>query len=295
MSTETANPNLAEIDRWPIERAVGAMLEGQQEAIVALESQTGVIARAAEAAAERLAGNGRLAYAGAGTSGRIGVQDGVELTPTFGWPEQRLAFLLAGGDAAMMRAVEGAEDDADAGQAAVGDAALGPGDVLIGIAASGRTPYTLGALQEARARGCLTISLACNADTPLLAAAEHPILLDTGSEAIAGSTRMKAGTAQKAALNVLSTAIMLRQGFVFRGLMVSMRISNAKLLTRGIAMVSEIAGVGEAEARAALERAGKDIRTAVLVALGMGLEDARARIAKAPRDFAGLVEGMRGR
>lgn len=289
MSTETADPSLAEIDRWPTERAVSAMLEGQRDAIAALTSQTGVMARAADAAAERLGIKGRLAYAGAGTSGRVGVQDGVELTPTFGWPEQRLAFFLAGGEAAMMRAVEGAEDDAEAARTAVRDASLGPSDVLIGIAASGRTPYTIGALEEARARGSLTISLACNPDTPLLSAAEHPILLDTGSEAVAGSTRMKAGTAQKAALNVLSTAIMLRQGLVYRGLMVAMRISNAKLLRRGIAMVSEIAGVGEAEAQNALECAGRDIRTAVLIALGLDPQDARSQLAQAPHDFAGLV------
>lgn len=295
MSTETADPNLAEIDRWPTERAVLAMLDGQRQAVDSIDSQTGAIARAAEAAAERLGNAGRLAYAGAGTSGRVGVQDGVELTPTFGWPEERLAFFLAGGDTAMMRAVEGAEDDAEAGRTAVRDAVFGASDVLIGIAASGRTPYTIGALEEARSRGSLTISFSCNPDTPLLDAAEYPILLETGSEAVAGSTRMKAGTAQKAALNLLSTAIMLRQGLVYRGLMVNMRISNAKLLKRGIAMVSEIAGVDDTVAGLALEDAGRDIRTAVLLALGLDLADARQRMAETPHEFAALVEQFRSR
>ena len=292
MNTESADPNLVEIDRWPTERAVEAMLAGQSDAIAAVAAQAGAIARAAEAAAERLGDKGRLCYAGAGTSGRVGVQDGVELTPTFGWSEDRLMFFLAGGEVAMMRAVEGAEDDFSAGRAAVRDAHLGESDVLIGIAASGRTPFTIATLDEARARGSLTISLSCNRDTPLLAAAEHPILLATGSEAVAGSTRMKAGTAQKAALNVLSTAIMLRQGLVYRGLMVNMRISNAKLLARATAMVSEIAGVERDRAESALEQSDRDIRIAVLVALGLDPVQARARLTQSPRDFPAIVDAL---
>ena len=293
MSTERADPNLAEIDRWPTRQAVEAMLDGQRQAIEAIASQTGALAIAAEAAAERLGSDGRLGYAGAGTSGRVGVQDGVELTPTFGWPETRLAFFIAGGEGALMRAVEGAEDDAGAGRQAVADAEFGPSDVLIGIAASGRTPFTIAAIEEARARGSLTIAIASNAQTPLLAAAEHGLLLDTGSEAVAGSTRMKAGTAQKAALNLLSTAIMLRQGLVHRGLMVDMQITNAKLYERAVRMVCEIAGVDPALARTALDQGERNIRRSVLIALGLEPADARQRMEAEPRDFATLVERLR--
>jgi Predicted sugar phosphate isomerase len=293
MSTETVDPRYSEIDQWPTPRAVSVMLDGQREAVEALASQVDAIAAAAEAAAARLGTQGRLAYAGAGTSGRIGVQDGVELTPTFGWPEERLAFFLAGGPDALMRAIEGAEDDAEDGGAQVIAAGLGHGDVLVGIAASGRTPFTVGAIEEARQRGVLTIGIASNSGTPLLTAAEHAILIDTGSEAVAGSTRMKAGTAQKAALNLLSTAIMLRQGLVHHGLMVNMRITNAKLHRRACAMVAKIAGVDEARAEAALDAAGQDIRPAVLIALGLSPEAARQRLAGYHGPFETVLQSLR--
>ena len=294
MKTEAADPALADIDRWPTERAIEAMLDGQRQAIEAIASQTGTLADAAEAAALRLGETGRLAYAGAGTSGRVGVQDGVELTPTFGWPEARLAFFIAGGEAALMRAVEGAEDDAGAGAAEVAAAGFGPSDVLIGVAASGRTPYTIAAIEEARARGSLTIALASNPGSALLEAADYAILLDSGSEAVAGSTRMKAGTAQKAALNLLSTAIMLRMGLVYRGLMVDMQITNAKLLERAVRMVADIASVRDEIARDALVDADRNIRLAVLLALGLDMADARITLSQGPQAFAQLVDERRG-
>lgn len=274
MSTETADPRYVDIDRWPTERAVEAMLDGQVEAVVSLKSQVHAIAAAADAAAARLKVGGRLVYAGAGTSGRIAVQDGVELSPTYGWPDERLVYLMAGGMGALTRSVEGAEDDAAAGRAEIGAAAVGANDVVIGVAASGRTPYTIAAVEAGRAAGALTIGIANNPGAPLLAAAEHALLADTGSEIVAGSTRMKAGTAQKAVLNLLSTATMLRNGRVYRGLMVDMRISNEKLLKRGRAMVRDLAGVEEGAAAAALETAGLDIKLAVLIAGGMGAEAA---------------------
>lgn len=290
MATETADPRYVDIDLWPTDTAVEAMLEGQLVAIAALRSQVGAIARAADAAAARLRDGGRLVYVGAGTSGRIAVQDGVELTPTFDWPEQRLVFLLAGGAAAMSRSVEGAEDDAAAAQAAVEAEAIAAGDVVIGIAASGTTAFTIAALHVARARGALTIALANNPGAPLLAAAEHPILLDTGSEVVAGSTRMKAGTAQKAALNLLSTAIMLRLGHVFRGLMVNMRVSNQKLERRACGMVAGIAGVDDETAAHALKAAGNDIRAAVLIAQGASVDAARAAIDQAGGDLRTAID-----
>lgn len=293
MSTEAIDPRFAEIDRWPTETAVSAMLEEQIAALGALREQAAAIAAAAEAAAVRLRGErGRLAYAGAGTSARVGVQDGVELTPTYGWPEARLRFLIAGGAPALTGAVEGAEDDGAAARAAVAEAGLGPADVLIGIAASGRTPYAVAAVEAARAAGALTIALANNPATPLLTAAEHAILAETGAEAIAGSTRMGAGTAQKVALNLLSTAIMLRCGRVYRGRMVHMRVSNAKLLARGIAMVADLAGVPENAAATALDAAGRDIRQAVLLARGLAAPEAAALLDRHHGDLGAALRAL---
>ena len=268
MSTETVDPRFVDIDLWPTESAIEAMLEGQLAAVASLKSQTAAIARASDAAAARLRRGGRLVYAGAGTSGRIAVQDGVELSPTYNWPADRLVFLMAGGQGALTESAEGAEDDAGAGRAAVTEADTSERDVVIGVAASGTTPYTLAVVEAARARGALTVGIANNARAPLLSAAEHGLLADTGSEVVAGSTRMKAGTAQKAVLNIFSTATMLRCGLIYRGLMVNMRVSNDKLLHRGQAMVRDIAGVDPAAAERALEDAGLEIKRAVLIALG---------------------------
>ena len=286
--TESADPRFAEIDRWPTDRAVAAMIDGQRAAVAALDGLAPAIAAAAEAAAARLGRAGRIAYAGAGTSARLAVQDGVELTPTYGWPEERLAYLIAGGLPALTRGIEGAEDDADAARRAVAEQGIGPGDVLIGVAASGRTPYTVAAVEAARDAGALTIAIASNAGTPLLAVAAHPLPVDTGAEVIAGSTRMKAGTAHKAALNILSTAIMLRLGRVHRGRMVAMRISNAKLLARAQAMVAELAGVDDDTARGALDAAERDIRVAVLVARGIPPDEAHRRLSDAGGDLGAI-------
>jgi N-acetylmuramic acid 6-phosphate etherase len=281
MPTETVDPRYTDVDRWPTVSVVETMLEGQLAAIAALKDQTVAIAAAAEVAAARMRQGGRLVYAGAGTSGRLAVQDGVELTPTYNWPSDRLVFLVAGGMGALMRSVEGAEDNVEAAREEVAAAEVGPNDVLIAVAASGRTPYAVAALEAARARGALAIAIANNPGTPLLAAADHPIVADTGAEIVAGSTRMKAGTAQKAALNMLSTAIMLRCGLVHRGLMVNMRISNEKLFQRARRMVATLAGIDEARAADALELAGNDLRRAVLIARGLDPQEAADRLASA--------------
>lgn len=266
--TEAPDPRFVEIGQWPTVDAVTAMIDGQADAIAAIRKQTKAIAVAADAAAAVLKGRGRLCYAGAGTSGRVAVQDGVELGPTFGWPAERLVYLMAGGMDALAHSAEGAEDDADAARADVSANGIGAGDVLIGVAASGRTRFTIGAVEAARSVGALTISIANNPDTPLLVAADYAICIDTGSELIAGSTRMKAGTAQKAVLNTLSTAIMLRLGRVHHGLMVDMVISNEKLMRRATGMIQTLTGCSETIAMNALELSGRDIKTAVLVAMG---------------------------
>lgn len=275
-STETLDPRYLDLDRWPTEMAVEAMLEGQMAAIAAIQSQTAAIADAAEAAAARLGRGGRLIFVGAGTSGRLAVQDGTELHPTFGWPMERLVFLMAGGPGALTAAFEGAEDDTAAAQAAIDRCAILPADVVIGVAASGRTPYTVAAIARARAAGALTIAIVNNAATPLIDAAEHGLVAVTGSEIVAGSTRMKAGTAQKAMLNLLSTAIMIRLGLVYRGRMVAMRVSNAKLLRRARQMVQDLAGVAPEAAARALDVADNDIRLGILVAMGVSADDGRA-------------------
>jgi N-acetylmuramic acid 6-phosphate etherase len=295
MNTESLDPRYLDLDLWPTQLAVEAMLEGQMAAIAAIHSQVGAIARAAEAAAGRLGKEGRLVFAGAGTSGRLAVQDGTELYPTYGWPMERLAFLMAGGLDALTEAQEGAEDDADAARAQVDALAVGASDVVIGVAASGRTPYTVAAIERARAAGALTIGIANNAGSLLLDKAEHTVSVVTGSEIVAGSTRMKAGTAQKAVLNLLSTAIMIRLGLTYQGRMVAMRISNAKLLQRGRGMVQDIAGVDADVAATALEAAGNEIRQGVAVAMGLPVDEARAQLEAHGGSLRDVLQSLRGR
>jgi N-acetylmuramic acid 6-phosphate etherase len=295
MSTETVDPRFIDIDHWPTETAVEAMLESQLIALASVKSQLAGIAAAADAAARQLRHSGRLIYVGAGTSGRIAVQDGVELFPTYGWPQDRLVFLMAGGSAALTQSAEGAEDDASAGETAILENRVGRDDVVIGVAASGRTPYTLAALRTARERGALTIGLANNPGTPLLAAADHPLLADTGSEVVAGSTRMKAGTAQKAVLNMLSTAMMLRSGLVYRGLMVNMRVSNEKLQRRGASIIRDLTGVDLERAAAALDAADHSINTGILIALGAERDIAATLLERNDQNLRRAIDEWRAR
>lgn len=293
MTTETIDPRYVDIDTWATVDAVAAMLAGQRRAVAAIETQVAAIAAAADAAARRLDdGTGRLVYVGAGTSGRVAVQDGVELGPTFGWPETRLRYLMAGGMVALATSAEGAEDDAEGARLQIAAHGLGPHDVVIGVAASGRTPFTLSALEAARLTGAMTIGIANNPDTPILAAAEHAILADTGAEVLAGSTRMQAGTAQKIVLNMVSTAVMLRLGRVYRGLMVDMVISNAKLLGRAHAIVQRLTDCGEADAVRAVAAAEYDIKRAVLIALGMGADQAAVLLTQHRQRLRPAIEAM---
>jgi N-acetylmuramic acid 6-phosphate etherase len=278
MKTETLSPRSLGIDTWAPHEILEALHEGQMAAVAAVRAALPALAAAADAAVPRLKRGGRLVYAGAGTSGRLGMQDGVELTPTFDWPSDRIVWLIAGGPQALVRAVEGAEDDRAAGAADTDAAGVGPDDVLIAIAASGTTPYTIAALERGRQRGALGIAMASNPDAPLLAAAEIAVLLDTGPELIAGSTRMKAGTAQKAALNLLSTLIMVRLGRVHDGHMVDMQATNAKLRVRARKMVVQITGCTPDAADAALNATAGRVKPAVLV-VARGLDPAGATAA----------------
>ena len=281
MRTEAASPRYEDLDAWPSLEAVHAMFEGQLSAVAAVRAALPDIARAGEAAAARLTDGGRLVYAGAGTSGRIGVQDGAELSPTFDWPEERVAFAIAGGEQALRASVENAEDDCDAARRALAHFEVGAADVVIGLAASGATPYTTTFVQAARDRGALTIAIANNPGAPLLASAEHPILVDTGPEFPAGSTRMKAGTAQKVVLNLLSTLAMMRLGHVYRGRMVGMRARNAKLAGRATKMVCHLAHCDAESAKHAIDAADGDLKLAVLLARGMDIDAARTSIQRA--------------
>jgi N-acetylmuramic acid 6-phosphate etherase len=293
MSTEIIDPRYIDVDQWPTETAMEAMVEGQLAAVAAVKGQIAAIARAADAAAQRLGRIGRLVYVGAGTSGRIAVQDGVELFPTYNWPQERLVFLMAGGLGALTESAEGAEDDVVAGGQEIADAQVGPNDVVIGVAASGRTPYTIAAIEAARTAGALTIGISNNPNARLLDAAEHGLVIDTGAEIVAGSTRMKAGTAQKVILNMVSTAIMLRRGLVHQGRMVNMRVSNDKLLNRAREMVREIAHVDGAEAARALDAAGHEIKPAVLVALGASPAAAHDLLTEHDDSLGGAIRALR--
>jgi len=274
MLTEQISPRYVDLDSWSSGEMIAAMYEGQLAAAAAVRGALDAIAGAVDDAVPALRRGGRIAYVGAGTSGRIGVQDGTELPPTYGWPAERLVFAMAGGLGALVQSVEGAEDNEAAGARAMTDAGIGADDVVIGLAASGATPYTIGALRAAGAAGAVTIAIANNPGAPLLAVARHAILVETGSEAIAGSTRMKAGTAQKIVLNLFSTAVMVKLGRVYHGLMVHMRASNEKLRRRAERMVREIIGCTEADAARFVEQADGDVKTAVL--LGFGLAPAAA-------------------
>ncbi len=285
MDTEGRLERYREAYRWPAEESLAAMLDNQQGAFVAVRNALPALARAAEAAAARLGEHGRLVYVGAGASGRLAVQDGVELYPTFGWPTERLIYLLAGGLDAVVRSLEGSEDDAEAGRVAVADLTPGPADVVIAVAASGTTAFTRAAQTAARAAGALTVALANNPTAPLLAEAEIPVLLHTGAEFLAGSTRMTAGTAQKIALNLFSTQLMIELGRVYQGLMVDVVASNAKLVARSHRIVQAIAGCDLEAAATAWERAGRDIKLAVLLLDGFDHDRASALLAEAQGDL----------
>jgi N-acetylmuramic acid 6-phosphate etherase len=279
------NDRYADIETWAPGDILTALLENQVAAAAAVGTALPGLAAAAEAAAGRLRAGGRLAYAGAGTSGRIAIQDGAELPPTFGFPRDRLVLLMAGGHAALVQAVEGAEDDDSGADAAM----LGAGDVLVGVAASGATPYTVGCVRAARAAGALTVGLA-NSPGPLLTAVDHPVLLATGTEVIAGSTRLGAGTAQKVALNLFSTLLMMRLGCVYRGQMVDMAVSNEKLRRRAVRMLAGLAAVAPDDAAAALDLAGGRVKVALLVLRGLSVAAAEAALATMDGDLRRLEE-----
>ena len=295
MATEDVDPRFVDLDAWSLPSAMEAMWEGQLAAVAAVGRALPAITAATHAATEALGDRGRLVYVGAGTSGRVAVQDGAELPPTFAWPPERLRFIIAGGEGALIASVEGAEDDVADAVKQIDDVRLSPHDVVIAVAASGTTPFTVAALREAGTYRTVTIGVANNPGTALLASAKYPVLVETGRELIEGSTRMKAGTAQKVVLNLISTGIMLQLGRVFRGMMVNMQTTNTKLKRRAELMVAQIAGCDQAQAACALDQAEGDIKLATLLVLGYDKAEAEGILASHKgnlrRVFADLTHG----
>ncbi|HEY1745664.1 MAG TPA: N-acetylmuramic acid 6-phosphate etherase [Xanthobacteraceae bacterium] len=281
MDTEQPSPRYSDIDLWEPSDVLHAMIEGQMAAVAAVRTVIPALKQAALAMEHRLRAGGRLVYAGAGTSGRLAVQDGAELIPTFSWPEDRLLLLMAGGKDALLRSVEDAEDAAERALALVQQHRLEASDVVIAVAASGTTPFTLSCLREAKRCGALTIGIANNRDTPILQEADCPIWLDTGPEPIAGSTRMKAGTAQRVALNLLSSLVMIRLGGVHQGLMVDVQAMNAKLARRRENIVLRLTGSSIENVRDALGHANGSVKLAILLLRGLSLTEAVAALDRA--------------
>jgi N-acetylmuramic acid 6-phosphate etherase len=265
--TESVNPATAMIDTLNTRMIVAAIQAEDGKIAAAVAAVGDAIAQLVDIATERMQRGGRLIYVGAGTSGRLGVLDAAECPPTFSTQPGQVIGLIAGGAAALTQAIEGIEDDPERGRADLAGIGVGPDDTVLGIAASGRTPYVLGALAEARARGAFVAGLACTEPSALSQAVDLMIAPIVGPEVIAGSTRMKAGTAQKLVLNTLSTAVMIRLGKTFGNLMVDVQPLNEKLRQRTVQIVIAATGLGVDEARALLVRAGGQPKTAIVMAL----------------------------
>jgi N-acetylmuramic acid 6-phosphate etherase len=264
LRTETPNTEHPDLDQYDLPKLIGAFVDDQFHAVAAVNAAVPSIAQAVEAALPRIRDGGRLIYVGAGTSGRLGLLDSVELLPTFSWPAERAVSLLAGGSSALFKAVEGAEDSRELGATDVANTNVGPNDVVLALAASGTTPYVLGAIDEAKARGALTIGFANNPGAPVSNAAEIGITLDTGTEIISGSTRLKAGTAQKIALNTFSSALMVKLNKVYGNLMVDVKPTNKKLKARTVRLTMLATGCDEALASQTLGACEYHVKTAIV-------------------------------
>lgn len=281
LKTETPSLQHQNLDEYSVNDLVNAFADEQLDAVNAVRAASAEIAAAVDAAMPRMERGGRLMYVGAGTSGRLGLLDSVELYPTFSWPKSRAVALLAGGKQAVFEAIEGAEDNRDQGAADIRAASVDANDVVLLLAASGGTPYVLGALHAARAAGALTIGIANNVHAPLTLEAEIGITLDTGSEIISGSTRLKAGTSQKITLNTFSSAVMVRLNKVYGNLMVDVKPTNAKLIRRSVNLVVLATGATEPVARATLESSDYSVKTAIVaISKRLNARDARALLAQ---------------
>lgn len=291
--TETLDRMITTIDRMDPADAVSALIEAQRRAALAVISASPDILRAAQAVAQSISVGGRLLYCGAGSSGLMSLADALELPGTFGISRDRALAIVAGGVASLSDLAGAYEDDPEAAGSDLRSAGLAQGDCVIAVAASGRTPYAIGAAEAARAAGATVIALANNAGTPLLELADIPILLETPPEPIAGSTRLGAGTAQKIALNTISTMAGVLLGHVHDGMMVNLRADNTKLKERAARIVGSIAGVDGDAARKALEASDGAVKAAVLVACGAtDRDDAERRLVQAGHNLRIALDAM---
>lgn len=288
--TESRHPESAELDRLSALDIVALMNREDGHVVRVIQEALPAIAGVVEAVVERLRGGGRLFYVGAGTSGRLGALDAAECPPTFGTEPEEVQVVMAGGMEAFGRAVEHAEDDPRAGAAELDRRGLSKRDFVLGLSASGRTPFVIGALRRAREVGAGTAALFCNPGAPMAQAAEHELLLAVGPEILTGSTRLKAGTATKMALNMISTAAMVRLGHCYGNLMVDVRANSAKLRERRVRILAESTGLEPEEAARVLEAAGGDVRLAMVMASsGADPEQARRRLRQGA-DLRNLLE-----
>jgi N-acetylmuramic acid 6-phosphate etherase len=268
LTTEAFRPELSEIDRLPT-LEIAKIMNGEDATVpVAVAERLPLIAAAIDATADRMARGGRLIYAGAGTAGRLGILDASECPPTFNTDPSEVVGLIAGGPSATVNSIEGAEDSKELAAEDLDTLDITADDTVVGVSASGRTPYAIGAVQHARARGALTIGLSCNADSALAAAADHGIEIVVGPELLTGSTRLKAGTAQKLVLNMISTITMIRLGKTYGNLMVDVRASNEKLRARSRRIVALATGASDDEIERALAATDGEVKNAILTIVG---------------------------
>ena len=289
LTTEARNMETIGLDNMSAEEIVRAMNREDKKVADAVETVLVQVARAAEMASDALLNGGRIIYVGAGTSGRLGLLDAVECAPTFGISNNQVMAVIAGGESAFLQAVEGAEDDMEAGRRDMHSVRLTPSGLVLGIAASGRTPYVCAALRYANSMGCHTVALACNKNTSIGEIAELPIEVEVGPEVLAGSTRLKAGTAQKMILNMISTASMVMCGKVYENLMVDVIQTNVKLHLRARNIVVQATGVSEGKADEALSRAGGNTKVAVTMILADTTAERAKELLQANRGLVRLA------
>jgi N-acetylmuramic acid 6-phosphate etherase len=292
LMTERRNPATENLDRMTALEMITAMNWEDAKVPRAIHKVLPVIAKAVDLVAHHLAEGGRLIYVGSGTSGRIGALDASECPPTFGVSAKKVQFVIAGGERALVKAAEASEDSAELGRKDIAARRPGVHDVVVGIAASGYTPYTISALEYARDKGAATVAIACNRNSALGKVADLRIEVEVGPEVLAGSSRLKAGTAEKLICNMLTTGAMSRLGYVYSNLMVNMHLTNKKLVQRGITILEELTSVDRAQAEATLEKAGRSVSLAlVMLKTGTGKVESARRLRRAKGDVRRAIEG----
>ncbi len=292
LETERKNPASAHIDELSPLEIMQVIHAEDQKAVDAVTPLLPKIAQTADDIARRMRNGGRLLYCGAGTSGRLGVLDAVECTPTYGTPPELVMGIIAGGTSAMFRAKEGAEDDESLGEADIAALSVTEHDTVVGLSASGRTPYVIGALRYAKEKGAFTVSVACASNSPIAAVADIDLTAVTGAEVVTGSTRMKAGTAQKMILNMLSTGAMIRLGKVYGNLMVDVAATNEKLRERALNIVAEVARCSREKALSALRAADGQAKPAILIAIGSCTKEKADRLLREANEQLAVALSM---